>query len=122
MLDHVITPSPLWQRPGLELGLLKEQNSNGSAKALAMNMDRIKYPKKAQASPPREGTVLFSQPSEHSTACLPSYTLVKPPAWLSEAVLVPYVCATETCYCLSRGTWPREEHTAFIVGWFLILP
>lgn len=65
---------------------------------------------------------LFYKLLELSTACpLPSM-LVRHPAWFSEAMLMPYVHATEASYCLSRGTQHKEEHIVFIAGWLLILP
>lgn len=53
---------------------------------------------------PGRGELLFFKLPELSTACPLPASLVRSPAWFSEARLVPYVHATEAFSCLSGGT------------------
>lgn len=71
---------------------------------------------------PREEEVLFCKDSELGTAYCPFFMLVNCPAWLSEAMPMPYAHATEAFYFLRRGTLHKAEHTVFIAGWLSMLP
>lgn len=72
---------------------------------------RPKDHKDAQPRPPREGGgpvlsafLSIAQPVSHSSM------IVNLPAWLSEAMLIPYVHATEAFPCLSRYLAWRSAH------------
>lgn len=95
----------LWQMLGSKASLPKG-TVHDRAKALLHTKHevyRFKYPKKAQPSPPRKRRSYLVRFLSIAQPVSLSSTLVNLSAWLSEAMLMPYVPATETFYCLGRG-------------------
>lgn len=93
---------------GLQGVLLKDKmqwlKGTRSLPCKALHCEASRSLRNPSPAAPGGGEVLFFKLPELSTACPLLSMLVRSPAWFSEAMLMPYVYATEAFYCLCRGT------------------